>query len=195
MPTHTEVEQRNLRSVTDVLPFWTTRDIPGVLAFYDEEIRWRNVAMEETYEGKQAVGEFLDRLFSAFPDLHFEVTHKIAFQNNVAEQWFIRGTHRGAFMGIPPTGRAVEIPGMSMVELRDGKFLSDQFYFDSGIVLRQMGLLPSLAVTQSAGGRSVLWLAVHKTRVGLGLGGRGLGGLALARRRGGRRNEPAPNAP
>ena len=114
----TETEQRNLRSVTDVLPYWNRQDIEGVLAYYDESITWRNIAMEETYRGKSEVRVFLRKLFSAFPDLNFEVTYKIARGDNVAEQWFIRGTHRGTFMGIPPTGRHVEIPGMSMAELR-----------------------------------------------------------------------------
>jgi len=39
-------------------------------------------------------------------------------------------------MGIPPTGRRVEIPGMSMAELREAKFVSDHFYFDALGVLR-----------------------------------------------------------
>jgi len=164
-----DTEQRNLRSVTDVLQYWNTRDIPGVLSFYDESITWRNVAMEEIYQGKEAVGAYLAKLFAAFPDLNFEVTHKIARGHNVAEQWFIRGTHRGTFMGIPPTHRRVEIPGMSMVEMRDGKFISDHFYFDSGIVLRQMGLLPRLSVFETLAGRISLWVIVQNLKIVRGL--------------------------
>ena len=106
----TETEQRNLVSVTDVLPYWNRQDIEGVLGYYDESITWLNIAMEETYRGKGEVRVFLRKLFQAFPDLNFDVTYKIARGDNVAEQWFIRGTHLGTFMGIPPTGRHVEIP-------------------------------------------------------------------------------------
>lgn len=81
----TATEQENLRSVTDVLPFWNQHDIPGVLAFYDDEIVWRNVALEEVYRGKAEVGAFLEKLMTAFPDLTFEVTHKIARGDHVAE--------------------------------------------------------------------------------------------------------------
>ena len=116
-----DTEVRNLRSVSDVLQYWNRQDIEGVLAYYDESITWLNIAMEETYRGKPEVRVFLRKLFTAFPDLNFEVTYKIARGDNVAEQWFIRGTHLGTFMGIPPTRRPVEIPGMSMAELRDGK--------------------------------------------------------------------------
>ena len=130
------------------------------MAYYDDSITWLNIAMEETYRGKHEVRVFLHKLFAAFPDLNFEVTYKIARGHNVAEQWFIRGTHKGPFMGIPATGRQVEIPGMSMAELRAGKFVSDHFYFDALGVLRAMALMPPLAVSETPAGRGALWLGV-----------------------------------
>ncbi len=156
----TVTEQRNLRSVTEVLQYWNTQDLEGVLAYYDESITWVNIVQEETYRGKDEVRVFLSKLFTAFPDLNFEVTYKIARGHNVAEQWFIRGTHLGAFFGIPATGRVVTIPGMSMAELRDGKFISDHFYFDGLGILRQMALFPPLAVTETLVGQIALRLGV-----------------------------------
>ncbi len=154
------VEQRNLRTVTEVLTYWNRQDVESVLAHYDDSITWLNIALEETYRGKSEVRVFLRKLFTAFPDLNFEVTYKIARGHNVAEQWVIRGTHLGTFMGIPGTGRKVEIPGMSMAELREGKFVSDHFYFDALGILRDMALMPPLAVSETAPGRGTLWLAV-----------------------------------
>jgi steroid delta-isomerase-like uncharacterized protein len=180
----TETEERNLRSVADVLQFWNSGDIEGIVGFYDEEIVWRNVALEESYVGKQAVREFLTRLFTAIPDLVFTVDFKIARGDNVSEQWTVAGTHLGPFMGIPPTGRHVEIRALSMVTLRDGKFLRDEFYWDTGAVMRQMGLMPPLAVVQGAAGRGFLWAAVKSLNV-LGLvtaGGRAARSARRARR-------------
>src|SRR5437879_5693178 len=166
-----ETEQRNLSSVTDVLQYWNRQDLEGVLTYYDDSITWLNIAMEETYRGKDEVRAFLRRLFTAFPDLHFEVTYKIARGDNVAEQWFIRGTHLGTFMGIPPTGRRIEIPGMSMAELRQAKFVSDHFYFDALGVLRDMALMPPLSVSETLVGRGALSLGVAATRLVGALGG------------------------
>jgi len=161
----TEVEQRNLRSVADVLQFWNSGDIEGIVAFYDDEIVWTNVALEETYRGKAEVRQFLTRLFTAIPDLVFTVDFKIARGDNVSEQWTVKGTHLGTFMGIPATGRPVEIRALSMVTLREGKFLSDEFYWDTGAVMRQMGLMPSLAMSQGALARGFLWGAVKSLNV------------------------------
>jgi hypothetical protein len=68
-------------------------------------------------------------------------------------------------MGIPPTGRPVEIRALSMVTMREGKFLRDEFYWDTGAVLRQMGLMPSLAAMQGAPSRAFLWAAVKSLNV------------------------------
>ena len=160
-----ETELANLRSVSDVLQYWNRQDVEGVLEYYDETITWLNIAMEETYRGKNEVRGFLKKLFSAFPDLNFEVTYKIARGDNVAEQWFIRGTHLGTFMGIPATGRRIEIPGMSMAELRGAKFVSDHFYFDALGVLRDMALMPPLSVSETLVGRGALGLGVGASRL------------------------------
>jgi steroid delta-isomerase-like uncharacterized protein len=179
----TETEERNLRAVSDVLPYWNSHDVEGVVTFYHDEIVWRNIGLEETYRGKAEIAAFLSRLFTAFPDLHFEVTHKIARGNNVAEQWYLQGTHRGTFMGIPPTNRRLEWPGMSMIEMRDGKFYRDHFYYDAGSLLRQLGLLPPLSLSETPVGRGALWLAVNGGRVAGALAGVALAGGVLAVRR------------
>jgi steroid delta-isomerase-like uncharacterized protein len=159
------VESTNLRAVTDVLTYWNRHDVNGVLDFYDDGIIWTNVALEEEYHGKKEVGDFIRQLITAFPDLHFSVTERIPHEQYVAEKWEIHGTHLGPFLNIPATGRPVVITGMCMVVMKNGKFYLDNFYFDSTGVLRQMGLMPSLATTQTLPGRVLLWAAVNRLPV------------------------------
>jgi hypothetical protein len=42
---------------------------------------------------------------------------------------------------VPPTGRRIEIPGMELVKLRDGKIVANNLYYDNLAVLLQFGLL------------------------------------------------------
>jgi steroid delta-isomerase-like uncharacterized protein len=177
----TPTEERNLRAVTDVLQFWNTQDIEGMLTFYDDDITWTNVALEETYRGKDEVRVFLRKLFTAIPDLNFEVTHKFVRDNQVSERWVIRGAHRGPFMGIPPTGKPLEIPGIGMVQMRDGKFLRDWFLLDASAGLRQMGLLPPLSASEMPLMRAALWAAVHRKLVAMLAAGLAVAGV-LGRR-------------
>jgi steroid delta-isomerase-like uncharacterized protein len=159
----TETEERNLATVAAVLPYWNSHDVPRILSYYHDDIVWHNVAMQEVYRGKQQVGAYLEDLFRALPDLALDMGLRTARGKHVAEEYVIRGTHRGPLVGVPPTGRFLQIPCVSMLEMRDGKFFKDHFYYDSGLVLRQMGLLPSLEWNKSRFGRLCLWLAA-KTR-------------------------------
>ncbi len=166
----TAEEAINLVAVTDVLNYWNTQDIEGMLQFYDDDITWTNVALEEVYRGKDEVRGFLRELFTGLPDLTFEVNHKFARGNQVSERWCIRGTHLGPLMGVPATGRSLEIPGVGMVVMRDGKFLSDWFILDLASVMRQVGIMPPLAVGETAIGQAALWAIVNRRKVGIGLG-------------------------
>jgi steroid delta-isomerase-like uncharacterized protein len=158
-------EERNLAAVAGVLTHWNAHDLDGVLSYYDPEITWHNIALEEQYQGKQEVGGFIGALFTALPDLTFEVTERIADGPLVAEQWVLTGTHAGEFLGVPPTGRRLRIEGMSMVRMREGRFLRDDFYFDASGVMRQLGLMPALAASRSRLGRVVLGAVVRLGRL------------------------------
>ena len=62
-------EATNLGTFESVFPLWNSGDIDGLLDHYCDDVVWRNVAMGEVYDGKEAVRGFLERLFTALPDL------------------------------------------------------------------------------------------------------------------------------
>lgn len=160
----TDTAGGNLASVSGVLEHWNAHDVEGVLSFYDPEICWHNRPLEETYRGHAEVAGFLRALFAAFPDLEFEVGKRVVRGDDVAETWVIRGAHLGTFLGVPATGARVEIHGMSMIEMRDGRFLRDDFCFDAAAVMRQLGLLPSLDAARGRVGRTALRVLVGVRR-------------------------------
>jgi steroid delta-isomerase-like uncharacterized protein len=163
--TLTPEELLNLASVTDVLRCWNAGDISGVLEYYRADILWRNVALEQEYRGHQEVGAFIGALLRWLPDLNFEVTQKIACGSNVAERWRMSGTHLGTFLGVPATGKRIEIHGMSMLITRNGRFVQDEFYFDAMNVLGQMGLIPPVTSLDSPIGRIVSRSLVNASKI------------------------------
>ena len=57
------------------------------------------------------------------------------------------GTHTGPLVlpdgtELPPTGKRVEVKGMELVRVRDGKVVVDNLYYDNLAVAAQLGLLP-----------------------------------------------------
>jgi hypothetical protein len=53
---------------------------------------------------------------------------------------------------------------MGMLEMRDGKFYRDYFYFDTARVLRQLCLLPPLWINETIPGRISLWILAQLGR-------------------------------
>jgi predicted ester cyclase len=57
----------------------------------------------------------------------------------------MRGTHRGELMGIPATGRRVEVAGITIERLVGGKIVEHWRVTDEVGLLRQLGALPPTA--------------------------------------------------
>lgn len=158
--TLTPTEQRNLDTMATVVPQWNRHDVAGILAHYDEQITWHDVARGRTHRGKREVGAYLTALFTALPDLRLDLTTRLPHGDLVAEEYTITGTHRGELFGIPPTGRPLRIRAVSVVRMRDGRLAEDTFYVDLAGVLGQMGLFPPLDLAETRWGRAGLRAAV-----------------------------------
>ena len=78
----------------------------------------------------------------AFPDGTMTVEDMIAEEDMVATRKTFRGTHQGAFMGIPPTGRRVAIELIDMVRVVDGRVVEHWNVVDNLGLLQQLGVLP-----------------------------------------------------
>lgn len=82
-------------------------------------------------------------LFSAFPDPQFTVEDLIAEADQVVARWTFRGTHRGPFAGIPPTGKQIQMTGITIYRLRDAKIAEARSNIDQLGLLQQLGVLPA----------------------------------------------------
>jgi len=84
---------------------------------------------------------------SAFPDFRFntiEDKDMIAEGDKVAGRWIATGTHKGEYMGIPPTGKKVTVEGIMISRFADGKVVEDWESVDSLGLLQQLGVIPSM---------------------------------------------------
>lgn len=96
---------------------------------------------QDLQEFKQFAGMF----WSAFPDLKHTIEDTVAEDDKVAVRLTARGTHQGDLMGIPPTGKEVAIPAISILRITGGKVVEQRAIFD------QMGMMQQLGVIQAPG--------------------------------------------
>jgi steroid delta-isomerase-like uncharacterized protein len=80
---------------------------------------------------------------AAFADLRPVEEDYIAAGDKVVYRWRVRAIHRGAFAGVPPTGRAVEFSGIEIVRLADGRIVEHWDEIDALGLLRQLGAGPA----------------------------------------------------
>lgn len=85
---------------------------------------------------------FAVSLRSAFPDWSATTDELVAEGARVAERWTGRGTHRGEFQGMAPTGRQVTVPGTVFYRLASGKITEFRGLFDGVALLQQLGAIP-----------------------------------------------------
>jgi steroid delta-isomerase-like uncharacterized protein len=73
--------------------------------------------------GPKAFREYYAAIRSAVPDAHYEVDDMIAEGDRVVVRWRMLGTHKGAFNGIAPTGRAITLKEIAIYRVEDGKLM------------------------------------------------------------------------
>jgi len=99
--------------------------------------------MGDAAAGKAGVLDFFRSLRSAFPDLRMEVEDVIAEGDKAVARFRATGTHQGEFMGIPPTGRSVDIAGIDIMRF-DGAGLVCEHWgvTDTMAMMQQLGVVP-----------------------------------------------------
>ncbi|MGQ0679338.1 MAG: ester cyclase [Actinomycetota bacterium] len=98
---------------------WGKGDIGGSAAYLTPGYR-RHVGAGIAPLDPVGQQERLQGFRTAFPDVTLQIEQMIAEGDVVAFRFILRGTHRGPFLGIEPTGRVVEVSGMDMVRFEAG---------------------------------------------------------------------------
>ena len=79
---------------------------------------------------------------AAFPDCRCEVDEVLSDGDKLVVRSRIMGTNSGSFMGMPPTGKSVEIEGIDIVRMENGRLAEHWGIFDAATMMQQMGLMP-----------------------------------------------------
>jgi steroid delta-isomerase-like uncharacterized protein len=80
---------------------------------------------------------------AAFSDRHFTVEDLIADGDRVVARAIWRGVHTGAFRGLAPTGKTVEISAILIERIQDGQVVEHWSLFDNLSMMQQLGLIPA----------------------------------------------------
>ena len=104
-------------------------------------IRYHNSA-GENMRGTRDIKRFFSDFFSAFPDTHVTLDDVVVEGDKVAQRWTLTATHKGEFMGIPPTNKKITIQAVEIDRVAGGKFVEIWEKFDTLGFMQQLGAVP-----------------------------------------------------
>lgn len=119
------------------------RDVDAMVDCWAEGGIDRLAPLNRDLRAPDEVRSFFSQTFTAMPDWHMEVLDVVAARNQAAVRWRATGTFCGGpFEGIEPTGSRIELEGIDLLTVEDGKIQHNDAYYDSAQFARAVGLLP-----------------------------------------------------
>ena len=99
--------------------------------------------MPEDLHGVEAARQFAASFRSAFPDLTCTIEDQLAEGDKVVTRWRASGTHEGETEELgPPTGNRMEITGISIERISEGKVVESGGNYDAMGMMQQLGISP-----------------------------------------------------
>ena len=103
--------------------------------------------------GPEGVRGYFGELFGAFPDFSLKVRRTVVQEDRVTVLWDATGTFAGpgTFQGFEANGARIELEGMDLLEVRDGRIVRNDAFTDGMTIARQLGILPPDGSRQQLG--------------------------------------------
>ena len=86
--------------------------------------------------------QFWSGMVVGLPDLHVTLEDALANGDEATARYTVRGTHRGTFLGLAPTGKAIEMKTMEIWRFAGGLVVEHWDSVNTLEVLQQLGILP-----------------------------------------------------
>jgi steroid delta-isomerase-like uncharacterized protein len=130
---------------TEMLTLEGKYDWAGMASLYASDALF--VVPNARCEGREAIRAWLEALERPFPDGVTETSRMVEEGDTLVAEYIWRGTNTGPLpmpdgTEIPATGKTMELPGVAVATVRDGKIVNEQDYFDMAAMMSQLGLMP-----------------------------------------------------
>ena len=92
--------------------------------------------------GIDSVRAYYANYLTGFSDVSFTIKDVFGMANKLVKHWNFKGTHTGIFFGIPATNKKVDIDGVTLVRMENGKIAEERDFLDNLEFMQQLGLIP-----------------------------------------------------
>ncbi|EHK76498.1 hypothetical protein SM0020_18157 [Sinorhizobium meliloti CCNWSX0020] len=137
-----DLSETNVALIRKLYDAVNKKDLAVIESYGDDDSEWLDVPFKFTSTGRRAIIDPWKSWFNIFPDATCEVRSVVGLGDYVVAQGTGRGTHRGVFKSpageLAPSGRKMAVSFCDVYQLRDGKILRADSYFDFYDLLNQL---------------------------------------------------------
>lgn len=99
------------------------------------------VSSPENIVGIDAFKAYYQNYLTGFSDISFTIHDAFGQGDKIVKHWNFKGKHTGDFFGIPATGKSVDVDGVTLVKMKNGRIAREQDFLDNMAFFGQLGLL------------------------------------------------------
>ena len=133
------IEEQNIALVKRMWEAWNKGDFDAFKELLAPEYLCYSPSDTPKPETRKEAIEGAKILFSHYPDSSFTVEELFAAGDRVVTRWTFRATNEGEIMGNPPTGNKVEIGGILITRIENGKIVEEREEYDTLGEMQQLG--------------------------------------------------------
>ena len=94
--------------------------------------------------GPEGFYPFFDRMHAAMDEIQATVHDTIAQGDRICVRWSFKAKHSGPGLGVPATGRTIQVTGISIIRVADGKVVEGWQNWD------MLGMMEQIRDTERA---------------------------------------------
>ena len=118
---------------------WNSHDADRLTSLFVNYGSYGEFGLGMVMLGREEIRRYLIATFAALPDLTITPTGEpLSSGERVSWRWLMTATHQGEFAGMPPTGKRIELRGISVLLTRGDKIVRAADYFDVASVVSQV---------------------------------------------------------
>ena len=106
----------------------------------------KSLATLNQFIAEQPLKDHVAGYDAVLPGYWLESDDMVAVGDKVAVRFTLHGTHKGEFMGVPPTGKRVSFQGLIIYQIKEGRIVDHWMQVDMVSFMQQIGALPAPVV-------------------------------------------------
>jgi steroid delta-isomerase-like uncharacterized protein len=119
---------------------WNQGNLNTVMELVANDCRYHDPVFPSLTSGAENIKNHIQTCRNGFPDLTFTIDDTIAERNEVVAHWTGTGTHKGQFLGMPPTNKKASVTGTSIFRIEDGKIVEEWANWNLMSMMEQLGI-------------------------------------------------------